>query len=75
MVVVVAEVVNKALVKEVKEFNKGLVKFYLCKVKQIKFEVLVYEVVDKEVNKELVEEVIKLSVVTEMMVYWTRRLA
>ena len=73
---VVAEVVfkevNKALVKE---FNEGLVKFYLCKVKQIKFEVLVYEVVDKEVNKELVEEVIKLSVVTEMMVYWTRRLA
>ena len=51
MVVVVAEVVNKALVKEVKEFNKGLVKFYLCKVKQIKFEVLVYEVVDKEVTK------------------------
>ena len=51
MVVVVAEVVNKALVKEVKEFNKGLVNFYLCKVKQIKFEVFVYEVVDKEVTK------------------------
>ena len=48
MVVVVAEVVdkeiNKALVKEVKEveeFNEGLVKFYLCKEKQIKFDVLV----------------------------------
>ena len=55
MVVVVAKVVdkeiNRALVKEVKEFNKGLVKFYLCKVKQIKFVVLVYEVVDKEVTK------------------------
>ena len=55
MVVVVDEVVdkevNKALVKEVKEFDEGLVKFYLCKVKQIKFEVLVYEVVDKEVTK------------------------
>ena len=37
MVVVVAKVVdkeiNKALVKEVKEFNEGLEKFYLCKVK------------------------------------------
>ena len=40
MVVVVAEVVdkeiNKALVKEVKEFNEGLEKFYLCKVKHCK---------------------------------------
>ena len=33
-----------------------------------------YEVVDKEVNKELVEEVIKLTVITEMMWCWTRRL-
>ena len=55
MVVVVAKVVdkeiNRALVKEVKEFNKGLVKFYLCKVKQIKFEVVVYGVVDQDVTK------------------------
>ena len=59
MVVVVAEVVDKEINKAlVKEFNECLVKFYLCKVKQIKFEVLVYEVVDKEVNKELVMDVI-----------------
>ena len=54
MVVVVAKVVdkeiNRALVKEVKEFNEGLEKFYLCKVKS-KFKVLVYEIVDKEVTK------------------------
>ena len=69
MVVVVAEVVDNKLVKE---FNGGLVKFYLSKVKQIKFEVVVYGVVDQEVtkvveqvNEELVEEVIKLTVVTK----------
>ena len=61
----VMEEVNK---KQVKEFNEGLVKVYLCKVKQIKMEVVmnvvVDEVVDKEVtkvveqvNKELVKEV------------------
>ena len=48
MVVVVAEVVDNKLVKE---FNGGLVKFYLSKVKQIKFEVVVYGVVDQEVTK------------------------
>ena len=65
MVVVVAKVVdkeiNKALVKEVKEveeFNEGLVKFYLCKEKQIKFDVLVVNKVLEEDNK-VVEEVNK----------------
>ena len=48
MVVVVAEVVDNKLVKE---FNGCLVKFYLCQVKQIKFEVVVYGVVDQEVTK------------------------
>ena len=48
MVVVVAEVVDNKLVKE---FNGGLVKFYLSKVKQIKFEVVVYGVVDQEVTR------------------------
>ena len=45
---VVAGVVDNKLVKE---FNGGLVKFYLSKVKQIKFEVVVYGVVDQEVTK------------------------
>ena len=48
MVVVVAEVVDNKLAKE---FNGGLVKFYLSKVKQIKFEVVVYGVVDQEVTR------------------------
>ena len=56
---VVAEVVDKELTKVVeevdnklvKEFNWGLVKFFLSKVKQTKFEVVVYGVVDQEVNK------------------------
>ena len=59
MIVVVAEVVDKELNKVVeevdnklvKEFNGGLVKFYLSKVKQIKFEVVVYGVVDQEVTR------------------------
>ena len=59
MVVVVAEMVDKELNKVVeevdnkldKEFNGGLVKFYLCQVKQIKFEVVVYGVVDQEVTR------------------------
>ena len=73
---VVAGVVNKEVnkvmeednKKQVKDFNEGLVKVYLCKVKKIKMEVVmdvvVDEVVDKEVtkvveqvNKELVKEV------------------
>ena len=72
MDVVVAEVVNNVMEevnkKQVKEFNEGLVKVYLCKVNQIKMEVVmdvvVDEIVDKEVtkvveqvNKELVKEV------------------
>ena len=63
----VMEEVNK---KQVKEFNEGLVKVYLCKVNKIKLEVVIdvvvdeVEVVDKEVtkvaeqvNKKLVKEV------------------
>ena len=53
----VVEEVNKKLVKE---FNEGLAKVYLCKVKKNKLEVfrdvVVAEVVDKEINK-VVEEV------------------
>ena len=51
------EEVNKKLVKE---FNEGLAKVYLCKVKKVKLEVFrdvgVAEMVDKEINK-VVEEV------------------
>ena len=63
----VVEQVNKELVKE---FNEGLMKVYLWKVKNVMLEgvmdVMVDEVVDKEVtkvveevNKELVKEVME----------------
>ena len=61
----VMEEVNK---KQVKEFNEGLAKVYLCKVNKIKLEVVIDVVVDElvdeevtkvaeQVNKELVKEV------------------
>ena len=67
---VVAGVVNKEVnkvmeednKKQVKDFNEGLVKVYLCKVKKIKMEVVMDVVVDEVVGKEVtkvVEEVNK----------------
>ena len=57
---VVVEEVNRELLKE---FNEGLVKVYLCKVKKIMLEVVIDVVVDEVVEKEvtkLVEEVNKV---------------
>ena len=52
--------VEEANKKLVKEFNEGLAKVYLCKVKKNKLEVfrdvVVAEVVNKEIDK-VVEEV------------------
>ena len=91
---VVAGVVNKEVnkvmeednKKQVKDFNEGLVKVYLCKVKKIKMEVVmdvvVDEVVDKkvtkvveQVNKELVKEVNECFVLVDVVMWcWTRKL-
>ena len=57
---VVVEEVNRELLKE---FNEGLVKVYLCKVKKIMLEVVIDVVLDEVVKKEvtkLVEEVNKV---------------
>ena len=40
-----------------KEFNEGLVKIYLCKVKQIKMEVVMDVVVDEVGDKEVTKVV------------------
>ena len=58
---VVAGVVNKEVnkvmeednKKQVKDFNEGLVKVYLCKVKKIMLEVVIDVVVDEVVKKDI----------------------
>ena len=47
---VVVEEVNRELLKE---FNEGLVKVYLCKVKKIMLEVVIDVVVDELVDEEV----------------------